>query len=119
LVTTLIFGSIIGVQLGLKIGEYLDSSELKTLLAILLLLVGVAIAYDTFFRNNAIVLNNNLSVVEKNQLYDTIINLSINHPITYGLFSIILAVGLGVLGSVLRRSISNYRKKRTLLKTTK
>jgi len=119
LVTTLIFGSIIGVQLGLKIGEYLDSSELKTLLAILLLLVGVAIAYDTFFRNHAIVLNNNLNVVEKNQLYDTIINLSINHPITYGLFSIILAVGLGVLGSILRRSISNYRKKRILLKTTK
>ena len=120
LVTTLILGSIIGVQIGLKIGEYLDSSELKTLLAILLLLVGIAIAYDTFFRNQEIVLNsNNLNVVEKNQLYDTIINLSINHPITYGLFSIILAVGLGVLGSVLRRSISNYRKKRNLLKATK
>ena len=112
LVTTLIFGSIIGVQIGLKIGEYLDSSELKTLLAILLLFVGVAMAYDTFFRNQEIVLNNiNTNIVEKNQLYDTIINLSINHPITYGLFSIILAVGLGVLGSVLRRSISIYRKK--------
>ena len=38
LVITLIFGSIIGVQIGLKIGEFLESSELKTLLAVLLLL---------------------------------------------------------------------------------
>ena len=45
----LILGSIIGVQCGQKIGEFVDSTELKTLLAILLLLVGIAIAYDTFF----------------------------------------------------------------------
>jgi hypothetical protein len=118
LVITLIFGSILGVQIGLKIGEYLESSELKTLLAILLLLVGIAIAYDTFFRDRDILLNNNSTLVEKNQLYETIINLSINHPITYGLFAIILAVGLGVLASVLRRSISSYRKK-LLLKAAK
>ena len=45
----LILGSIIGVQCGQKIGEFVDSTELKTLLAILLLVVGIAIAYDTFF----------------------------------------------------------------------
>ena len=119
LVITLILGSILGVQIGLKIGEFLESSELKTLLAILLLLVGIAIAYDTFFRDHNIVLSNNHSnLVEKNQLYETIINLSVNHPITYGLFSIILAVGLGVLASMLRRSIGNYRKKRNLIKST-
>jgi hypothetical protein len=116
LVITLIFGSIIGVQFGLKIGEFLKSSELKTLLAVLLLLVGIAIAYDTFFRDHNIVLNNNSTLVEKNQLYETIINLSINHPVTYGLFAIILAVGMGVLASVIRRSVSNYRKKLLLKK---
>ena len=116
LVITLIFGSIIGVQLGLKIGEYLKSSELKTLLAILLLLVGIAIAYDTFFRDHDILLNNKSTLAEKNQLYETIINLSINHPITYGFFAIILAVGMGVLASVIRRSVSNYRKKLLLKK---
>ena len=62
------------------------------------------------------VLNNNSTLVEKNQLYETNINLSVNHPITYGLFAIILAVGLGVLASVLRRSMSNYRKKSLLKK---
>jgi len=117
LVITLIFGSILGVQFGLKMGEYLESSELKTLLAILLLLVGIAIAYDTFFRDHNTVLNNNhLNLVEKNQIYETIINLSINHSVTYGLFCIILAVGFGVLASVIRRSVSNYRKKLLLKK---
>ena len=44
LVSMLILGSIIGVQIGQKLGEFIDSSELKALLAILLLLVGIAIA---------------------------------------------------------------------------
>ena len=119
LVFILIFGSIIGVQLGTKVGEYLKSSELKTLFSILLLLVGIGIAYDTFFRNHNITANNNslVNLAEKSQLYETIVNLSVNHPITYGLFSIILAIALGIFASVLRRSVSNYRKK--LLKTTK
>ena len=113
LVIILIFGSIFGVQIGLKVGEFLESSELKTALAVLLLVVGIAMAYDTFFRNHNITLNNNNSeLFEKSQLFETITNLSINHPITYGLFSIILAVGLGVLASVIRRSVSNYRKNR-------
>ena len=49
LVSMLILGSILGVQIGQKLGEFIDSSELKALLAILLLLVGIAIAYNTFF----------------------------------------------------------------------
>jgi len=120
LVISLIVGSILGVQIGLKIGEFLESSELKTALAILLLLVGIAMAYDTFFRDHSLVLNNNnLKSVEQSQLYETIINLSINHPLTYGLFSIILAVGLGVLASVIRRTVSNYRKNKKQLKAAK
>ena len=45
----LVVGSIIGVQVGQKIGQYLDSSHLKTLFAMLLCAVAIAIAYDTFF----------------------------------------------------------------------
>ena len=45
----LVIGSIIGVQIGQKLGERIDSSGLRALLAILLLVVGIAIAYDTFF----------------------------------------------------------------------
>ena len=36
-----------------KIGQYLKSSELKSLFAILLCSVSVAIAYDTFFREGS------------------------------------------------------------------
>ena len=49
LVLLLVVGSIFGVQVGQKLGEQIDSSGLKALLAILLLIVGIAIAYDTFF----------------------------------------------------------------------
>ena len=37
LVVPLIFGSIIGVQLGQKLGQYLDSNHLKSLFALLLM----------------------------------------------------------------------------------
>tara|TARA_Y100000294_G_scaffold148745_1_gene145270 strand:- start:280 stop:882 length:603 start_codon:yes stop_codon:yes gene_type:complete len=54
LVMILILGSILGVQIGQKIGEKVDSSEFKTILAVLLLLVGIAIAYDAFFVEKSI-----------------------------------------------------------------
>ena len=112
LVVILIIGSIIGIQLGIKVGEYLESSELKTLMAILFLAVGVAVAYDTFFRNHENILNNNSSnPVEINQYYESLINLSNNFPASYGLFCIFLAVGLGILASFSRRSLSKYKKK--------
>ena len=50
LVVPLILGSIVGVQVGQKIGQFLDSNELKSLFAMLLITVAIAIAYDSFFR---------------------------------------------------------------------
>ena len=107
----LIIGSIIGVQIGQKIGEFIDSSELKTLLAILLLAVGIAIAYDSFF-----------SVHDAKQIIDNgtknlgpfstfIKDLSKNVPIQYGLISIIFAIILGVASAFIRRFFSGLRKK--------
>jgi len=112
LVIILILGSIIGIQLGIKVSEYLEASELKTLMAILFLLVGIAVAYDTFFREHKNILNNNnLNLVKTNQLYESLIELSNTFPASYGLFCIFLAVGLGILASIIRRSVSNYKKK--------
>ncbi len=114
LVVILIIGSIIGIQLGIKVSEYLDSSELKTLMAILFLSVGIAVAYDAFFINHENILsNNNSNPVEINQYYESLINLSNNFPASYGLFCIFLAVGLGILASITRRSLSKYKKKRS------
>ena len=116
LVIILISGSIIGIQVGIKVGTYLKASELKTLMAILFLAVGIAVAYDTFFRDHENILNNNLISVEMNQFYESLIELANTFPASYGLFSIFLAIGLGILASVIRRSVSNYRKKHSLKK---
>jgi NAD/NADP transhydrogenase beta subunit len=111
LVSMLICGSIVGVQIGQKVGESIDSSELKTLLAVLLLAVGIAIAYDSFF-----------AVHEAKQMFDGdtknlgpfanfIRNLSKDFPIQYGIISIIFAIVLGIAGAFIRRFFSNLRKK--------
>ena len=111
LVSMLVCGSIIGVQIGQKVGESIDSSELKTLLAILLLAVGIAIAYDSFF-----------AIHDAKQIFDHdtknlglfsnfIRDLSKDFPIQYGIISIIFAILLGIAGAFIRRFFSNLRKK--------
>ena len=111
LVSMLVCGSIIGVQIGQKVGESIDSSELKTLLAILLLVVGIAIAYDSFFaihETEQIIDNETKSL----GLFSNFIrNLSKDFPIQYGIISIIFAILLGIAGAFIRRFFSNLRKK--------
>ena len=110
LVFILICGSIVGVQIGQKIGESIDSSELKTLLAVLLLGVGIAIAYDSFF-----------AVHEAKQIIENgtknlgpfsnfIRDLSRDVPIHYGIISIIFAIVIGVAGAFIRKFFSNLKK---------
>ena len=111
LVSMLILGSIVGVQCGQKIGEFIDSTELKTLLAILLLLVGIAIAYDTFFVPEAIK-EVTFNGTKNLGLFSTFIReLSKNFPIQYGIISIIFAILLGVSAAFIRRFFSDFRKK--------
>ena len=111
LVLLLVIGSIIGVQVGQKLGEQIDSSGLKALLAILLLIVGIAIAYDTFFVEDT----QNASTVIKSQnlnFFSSFIkDFSKDMPFFYGLFSILFAVLLGIGAAFVRRAISNFRKK--------
>ena len=112
LVFVLILGSIIGVQLGQKFGEKVDSSEFKTILAILLLLVGIAIAYDTFIKEEKIVetvINGSTSL---GKIGEFILNYSKDLPIFYGLTSVILAVGLGVGAAVIRNYFSKWNAAR-------
>ena len=118
LVLLLVVGSIIGVQVGQKLGEQIDSSGLKALLAILLLVVGIAIAYDTFFANeisNQILKNPD---AELNFFSKFIEEFSKDMPFFYGLFSIMFAVILGIGAAFIRRFLSNLRK-RYLIKPAK
>ena len=111
LVFMLVIGSIIGVQIGQKLGEKIDSSGLRALLAILLLVVGIAIAYDSFFAEET---QNEVTKVlnaDLNFFSLFIKQFSEEMPFFYGLFSIMFAVFLGVAAAFIRRFISNFKKK--------
>ena len=111
LVLMLVIGSIIGVQVGQKLGERIDSSGLRALLAILLLIVGIAIAYDTFFAEQT--LNNVQSTTSKelNFFSSFIIDFSTEMPFFYGLFTIMFAIILGVAAAFIRKFRSNLKIK--------
>jgi len=111
LVFMLVVGSIVGVQIGQKIGEKIDSSGLRALLAVLLLIVGIAIAYDTFFAEQ--VSDEVVKVLNKDLNFFSlfILEFSNDMPFFYGLFSIMFAVLLGVGAAFIRRFFSNLRKK--------
>ena len=111
LVFLLVVGSIIGVQSGQKLGEKINSSGLKALLAILLLAVGIAIAYDTFFVDHVDKEINQITNNELNALSMLVQKFSKEIPVVYSLFSIFFAVGLGIGAAFIRRFISDLRKK--------
>ena len=111
LVFMLVIGSIIGVQLGQKLGERIDSSGLRALLAILLLIVGIAIAYDSFFAEEIQEETVKVLNTELNFFSLFIKQFSEEMPFFYGLFSIMFAVFLGVAAAFIRRFISNFKKK--------
>jgi uncharacterized protein len=111
LVFMLVTGSIIGVQCGQKLGESIDSTELKTLLAILLLAVGIAIAYDSFFAEQVAKDVMQIDPANLNPLSQFIKRISIEVPMLYGLFSIVFAISLGVAAAFIRKFLSALRKK--------
>ena len=111
LVAMLVVGSIIGVQIGQKLGEKIDSSGLRALLAILLLVVGIAIAYETFFAEQSLVEMSSVSNSDLNFFSKFIKEFSNDMPFFYGLFSIMFAILLGVGASFIRRFFSNFKKK--------
>ena len=114
LVMVLILGSILGVQLGQKLGEKVDSSQFKTILAVLLLIVGVAIAYDAFFAEKTIKIISEKNGTQSLSVFAKFIkDISINVPVLYGIFSIGLALVLGVGAAVVRKISSDLIFKKT------
>ena len=120
LVITLIIGSIFGVQVGQKVGQYLDSSHLKTLFAMLLCVVAIAIAYDTFFSDvpKRALENEIVNVDLLNAFSRFILKFADEAPLLYGSFAIILAISMGCLGAAIRQFLSKYKNKFVLPKKT-
>jgi len=110
LVFILISGSIIGVHVGQKVGQRLQGSQLKALLALLMLSVGLLMAYETFFKDkDSGIASLNIptdKIAEISSFGNSIYNLSNSYPIVYGLSSIFIALFAGVVVSYLRRQIS-------------
>jgi uncharacterized membrane protein len=113
LVVPLILGSIFGVQFGQKLGQYLKANQLKSLFAMLLISVAIAIAYDSFFRDQSQLINTDQVIqTDLSKYAEFSVKLSNEMPFLYGAFAIITAIGLGILAAYLRKIISDFRKKK-------
>ncbi len=110
LVSFLLFGSIIGLHVGLKISEKLNASEYKALLAILLIAVGIFMGVETFvFNNDTSILKTIYSSDVNSNLNLSIINLAKNSPIAYASLSVVLVVFVGFVFSYIRELIHHFR----------
>jgi len=108
LVLTLIFGSIFGLHIGLKVSEKLNPSEYKTLLAILLLVIGIIMGLETFVLEESLFLNGKSGAID-NKLSEAVLVLSTSHPFVYGFISIIIVVLIGISFSYARELIHYIR----------
>jgi len=112
LVSFLLFGSIIGLHIGLKISEKLNPSEYKALLAILLLSVGIFMGVETFIFNQGI---NILKTIPSHEFISDL-NLSIkilskNSPFVYASISLLFVIFIGFIFSYIRELIHHFRYK--------
>ena len=110
LVSFLLFGSIIGLHIGLKISEKLKTSEYKALLAILLIAIGIFMGVETFILNKSVdILINTQTPYLNSELTILIINLAKNSPIIYASLSVMFVVFAGFTFSYIRELVHHFR----------
>tara|TARA_B100000029_G_scaffold212866_1_gene210891 strand:+ start:281 stop:1381 length:1101 start_codon:yes stop_codon:yes gene_type:complete len=111
LVIILLSGSIIGVHMGLKVATKLNASEYKTLLAVLLLAVGVIMGVEQFVlgKGESLFTSNGVSEITNSRLSEIVLYLSQNHPVSYGLLSIITVILVGIFFSYARELVHYIR----------
>ena len=110
LVSILLTGSILGLHLGLKASEKLNATEYKTLLAILLLGVGVIMGIEQFVleKGESLFATESAGKID-NRLGEIVLGLSQNYPISYGFLSILIVIFVGVVFSYARELIHYIR----------
>jgi uncharacterized membrane protein YfcA len=109
LVSFLLFGSIIGLHLGLKVAEKLNASEYKALLALLLIVFGIVIGIETFVLNSGSNVLSTQSASELSDLSLAIKKLAKNSPLTYAALSLFFVVFVGFIFSYIRELIHHFR----------
>ena len=121
LVSLLVFSSLFGLHIGIKISEKLNGSEYKTLLAILLIAVGVLIGIETFVLD---IFNQSITqFTEKNNyapsssdLNNFIKVMSSDSPLIYSLACILFVSFIGYSFSATRQLAHNYIENRKVNK---
>ena len=110
LVFVLLTGSLVGLHFGLKIAEKLNASEYKTLLAILLLSVGIIMGVETFIieKGSSLFAEAKSGQID-NKLGELVLSLSTNNPVVYGFISIIIVVLIGIAFSY-AKELAQYIK---------
>ena len=109
LVSFLLFGSIIGLHLGLKVAEKLNASEYKALLALLLIVIGIFIGVETFVLDSS---TNILATQPSHELPELSIlikKLAKDSPFTYTALSLFFVVFFGFIFSYIRELINHFR----------
>ena len=109
LVIILLAGSIVGVHLGLKTAEKLNASEYKTLLAILLLGVGIIMGIEQFVLAKGSLFTLQEGGEINNRLAEFILFFSQNNPVAYGFLSIVIVILAGVTFSYARELVHHIR----------
>ena len=110
LVSFLLFGSIIGLHVGLKLSDKLNASEYKALLALLLIIVGIIMGVETFVFNKDIKFLHAVTSPEFNSsLNESVKSLAKNLPILYAFISLFFVVFVGFMFSYIRELIHHFR----------
>tara|TARA_B100002051_G_C16683585_1_gene611275 strand:+ start:187 stop:1281 length:1095 start_codon:yes stop_codon:yes gene_type:complete len=109
LVSILLTGSIFGVHIGLKAAEKLNASEYKTLLAILLLGVGIIMGIEQFVLEKGSLFKAIQGGEINNRLSEFILYFSQNNPVSYAFLSIIIVVLVGITFSYARELVHHIR----------
>ena len=105
LVLILAFGSVVGAQIGSFISSKLAGEELRGLLSILILTFGFKFGYDLLFSKILPSLNITISLApDFNNFTKFMINISDNHPVIYGITSVTVAIGIGIIVCLLYTS---------------
>ena len=99
LVIILVLGSVTGAQLGTYINIKMRGEQLRAILSIVVLGCGLKFGYDLFQEKiiPAVNITNFKNPVELNSFSQGLINISSQNPEIYAIFSITIAIALGIL----------------------
>ena len=98
LVLILAIGSVLGAQLGSKVSYKLAGEELRAILSILILILGLKFGYDLFFSEILSTINSpDILVPDLSSFTSFVLNVSNSYPIIYGITSVSVAIGIGIV----------------------